>query len=138
MMYFQKSGNKYHAKSNQFQGITYHSKLEAAYAEELELRRMAKDIKSWDRQVKLDLKVNGMHITNYYIDFVVHHNDGSREFVETKGLELGEWKMKWRILEATFDDFKKHPDDRLTVVKQSSWSKPRFGGKAIHRRSIEF
>ena len=127
MTYLQKSGNKYHSNSTQFEGITYHSKLEAAYAEELSLRVMAKDIKSWERQVKLDLKVNGQHITNYYIDFIIHHNDGSREFVETKGLELGEWKMKWRILEATFDDFKEHADDRLTVVKQSSWAKPRAG-----------
>ena len=128
----QYNGNKYRAKSTQFQGITYHSKLEAAYAEELELRRMAKDIKSWDRQHKFDLKVNGMHITNYYIDFVITHNDGSKEYVECKGLELGEWKMKWRILEATFDDFKESPDDRLTVVKQSSWGNPRFGKKVIH------
>ena len=126
MTYFQKSGNKYHAKSTQFEGITYHSKLEAAYAQELSLRLMAKDIKSWDRQVKLDLKVNGMHITNYFIDFVVHHNDGSREFVEVKGFYTPEWRMKWAIFEATFDDFKDHPDDSLTVVKQSSWARPRY------------
>lgn len=122
MTYWQKSGNKYHAKSTQYQGITYHSKLEAAYAEELSLREMAKDIKSWERQVKLDLKVNGMHITNYYIDFVINHNDGSREYVECKGLEMEVWKLKWRILEATFEDeLKVHPDDCLTVIKQSSW-----------------
>lgn len=129
MTHLQKSGNKYHAKSTQFQGITYHSGMEAAYAEELELRRMAKEFKSWDRQVKLDLKVNGMHITNYYMDFVINHHDGSKEYVECKGLELGEWKMKWRILEATFDEFKQHPDDKLTLVKQSSWGKPRKNWK---------
>lgn len=135
-MYQQRNGNKYHAKSTQFQGITYHSGMEAAYAEELEIRRLGKDIKGWDRQYKFDLKVNGVHITNYYIDFVIHHNDGSTEYVECKGLELGEWKMKWRILEATFDDFKKTPDDRLTVIKQSSWGKPKKGmygnAKVIH------
>jgi hypothetical protein len=119
-MYWQKSGNKYHAKSTQYQGIAYHSKLEAAYAEELTLRQMAKDIKGWDRQVPLDLKVNGVHITNYYIDFVIQHNDGSQEFVECKGFEMEVWKLKWRILEATFDQFKEHPDDKLIVIKQSS------------------
>ena len=140
MTYLQKSGNKYHAHSTQVDGITYASKLEAGYAEELRLRLMAKDIKGWERQVKLDLKVNGMHITNYYIDFIITHNDGSREYVECKGLELGEWRLKWRILEATFDEFKQHPDDRLTVVKQSSWGNPalRKGGKYGNARIIQY
>jgi hypothetical protein len=35
-------------------------------------------------------------------------------------MEMDLWKLKWKILEATFDDFKEHPDDRLTVIKQSS------------------
>lgn len=120
MTYFQKSGNKYSATSTQYEGITYHSKLEAGYAESLDMRVMAKDIKSWERQVKLDLKVNGIHITNYYIDFVVTHNDGKKEFVEVKGFETDVWRMKWKILEATFEDFKETPDDFLTVVKQGS------------------
>lgn len=141
MTYLQKSGNKYHAKSTQVEGITYHSKLEAGYADELRLRLMAKEIAKWERQVKLDLRVNGVHITNYYIDFVITHNDGSREFVEVKGLEMGEWRMKWRILEATFDaDFKEHPDDRLTVIKQSSWGNPKLrkGGRFGNARVIQF
>jgi len=126
-MYRQINGNKYHSSSTQFEGITYHSKLEAAYAQELSLRERAKDIKSWERQVKLDLKVNGVHITNYYIDFIIHHKDGHREFVEVKGFETDVWKMKWKILEATFDtDFKEDPDDCLTVIKQSSWGGLRF------------
>lgn len=119
MVYFQKTYNKYGAKSTEYNGIRYHSKFEAGYAAELDLRVKAKDIKSWERQVKLDLKVNGQHITNYYIDFIVTYNDGSREFVECKGLEMEVWKMKWRILEATFDEFKKTPDDKLTVIKQN-------------------
>lgn len=127
MTYTQKSGNKYHAKSTIYEGVVYHSKFEAAYAQELDLRVRGKDIASWDRQVKLDLKVNGQHITNYYIDFLVHHKDGSREFVETKGFATAEWQMKWRIFEATFESFKKHPDDFMTLVKQSAWGGSRFG-----------
>lgn len=125
-MYLQKSGNKYHAHSTQYEGQTYHSKLEAAYAQELDLRVKAKDIKGWDRQVRLDLKVNGMHICNYYIDFIAYNNDGSKEYIEVKGFETEVWRMKWKILEATFDEFKDDPDDSLTVIKQSSWQSPRF------------
>ena len=94
MTYTQKSGNKYHSITNQYNGLTYHSKLEAAYAQELDIRVKAGDIKSWDRQVKLDLKVNGQHICNYYIDFIIHHNDGTKEFVEIKGFETEVWRLK--------------------------------------------
>ena len=127
-----KSGNKYHSKTTQVEGITYHSKLEAGYADELRIRVMAKDIKSWERQVKLDLKVNGIHITNYYIDFVITHNDGSKEFVECKGFEQEVWKIKWKLLAATFNDFKTTPDDKLTVIKQGAWGMMRgFPGTFI-------
>jgi carboxypeptidase C (cathepsin A) len=125
MVYIQKTENKYHAKSQTYNNITYHSKFEAGYAAALDLAVKAGDIKKWERQVKLDLKVNGQHITNYYIDFIVHHNDGSREFTELKGMEMETWKMKWKILEATFDEFKKNPDDSLLVLKQTSWGPPR-------------
>ncbi len=120
MTYIQKSGSKYHAKRTDYEGMVFHSKLEAAYAQELDLRIKAKDIVRWERQVRLDLKVNGQHVTNYYIDFIVYYPDGHRDFVECKGMELGEWRLKWSLLEATFDDFKEHPDDQLVVVKQSS------------------
>lgn len=123
MIYWQKSGNKYHSKSTQVEGITYHSKLEAGYADELRIRLMAKDIAGWERQVKIDLTVNGYHITNYYIDFVITNNDGSKEWVEVKGFETEVWKIKWRLLEALFDTMKENPDDKLTVVKQSAFGK---------------
>ena len=121
MTYIQQSANKYHAVTNEYNGVVYHSKLESAYAKELDLRKRGHDIKDWQRQVRLDLKVNGKHITNYYIDFVIIHNDGSKEYVEVKGYETEVWKMKWKILEAIFDDeIREDPDDRLTVMKQSS------------------
>ncbi len=125
MTYIQRSGNKYHAKSTIYNDVVYHSKFEAAYAESLDVLQKAGDIKSWNRQVKLDLQVNGKHITNYYIDFIVHHNDGTREFVECKGFETDVWRMKWRIFESTFKDFKEDPDDFMTLVRQSSWGPPK-------------
>lgn len=124
-MYFQKSGNKYHAKSTQYEGYTYHSKFEAAYAESLDLAQKAGDIKSWERQVKLELRVNGYPITNYYIDFIVKHNDDSYEFTETKGFSTDVFRIKWKLFEATFADHKRTPDDTITLVKQSSWGPPR-------------
>jgi len=114
-MYYVKRQNKYNAKSTEYGGLIYHSKKEAGYAQELDLRIKAKDIKSWERQVRVDLKVNDQHICNYYMDFVVTHNDGSLEYVEVKGFQTEVWRLKWKIFEAIFN--KEHPDIILTIVK---------------------
>lgn len=111
---------KYHNHSQIYNNIAYDSKLEARYAVELDYRLRSKDIKGWERQIKLDLKINGTHITNYYIDFIVEHKDGHFEFVEIKGMVLGVWALKWKIFEATFDDHKRTIDDEMTVIKQVS------------------
>jgi hypothetical protein len=116
---------KFHNRSSEYNGYIYMSALEMRYAVELDWRLKAKEIVSWERQVKLDLQVNGQHMCNYYIDFVEHYPDGSRQFTEIKGAETDLWRLKWKIFEATFDQFKKHPDDRLLVVKQISWGSPR-------------
>jgi len=106
---------KYGNQSKTYNGITYHSKKEAKYAQDLDLRIRANDIKSWERQVKIDLRVKGIHICNYYIDFVITHNDGILEYVEVKGFETPEWRLKWKLFEAIFTV--DHPEHTLTVVK---------------------
>jgi len=116
---------KYHNKTQKHNGHHYDSMFEAEYAQALDYSLKNKTIEKWDRQVKLDLKINGIHITNYFIDFIVYHNDGTREFVEVKGMELPLWKLKWKILEATFEEFKEDPDDFMTVIKQKSWGPPK-------------
>lgn len=87
------------------------SKKEAQYAAELDLRIKAKDIKSWEKQYKIPIEINGKHICNYFIDFVITHLDGNKEYVEVKGMETEVWKLKWRLVEAL------HPDWKLTVIK---------------------
>jgi len=105
---------KYNAKTTVYGGLVYHSKKEAAYAAELDIRLKAKEIKGWKRQVRIPLEVNGFHIANYYIDFVVTYKDGTIEYVEVKGFETDVWRMKWRLFEALYSHM---PNVRLTVVK---------------------
>jgi len=114
-MWYQKKQNKYHNKSTIYNDISYHSAKEAAYAQELDLRIRAKDIKSWRRQVKLDLKVYGCHICNYYIDFELTHNDNSIELVEIKGFVTDTWRLKWKLTEAIYNH--NFPEITLTVIK---------------------
>lgn len=113
-MFRQKWGSKYRNVKQDYNGILYQSKKEAGYAAELDLRLKAKDIKSWARQECIRLDVNGFHIANYYIDFVITHNDDSLEYVEVKGYETDVWKMKWKIFEALYSG---KENTRLTIVK---------------------
>lgn len=98
--------NKYGNKSQMYGGNRYDSIKEANYAMDLDWRLKAKEIKSWTRQVKLDLKVNGKHITNYYPDFIVTHVDGEIEVIDVKSTATmtDAFKLKWAILEATILD----------------------------------
>lgn len=96
------------------------SKFEAGKAQELILLKRAKAIKDFQEQVKIPLEVNGYHICNYYIDFVIQHNDGTKEYLETKGYPTDTWKLKWKLFEALYDK----PGNILTVEYQGKSWKP--------------
>lgn len=110
-----RSKRKYHNQSAVYNDVRYDSKKEARYAEDLDWRVKGKDIKGWERQKRISLDVNGKHIANYYIDFVVHHNDGSREYVEVKGFATEVWRLKWKLFEALIDEI--DPGMDITVVR---------------------
>lgn len=114
MTYLVKRQNKYYAQTAEYNGISYHSKKEGAFARELDLRQKAGDIKKWDRQIKIDLKAYGEHICNYYVDFVVINRDGSKEYIEVKGFETEVWRLKWKIFEA---QMKNKKNIKLTIIK---------------------
>lgn len=107
--------SKYGNTRSSFQGIIYHSKAEAGFAEELELRRKANDILSWERQIPIELRVNDRLICKYYCDFLIHHKGGEKELVEVKGMETEVYRLKRKLLEATF--LFNHPEYTYTVIK---------------------
>lgn len=107
--------NKYGAVRQTYNGYSYHSKKEAAFAQELDWRVKAKDIKRWERQKKIELKVYEKLICNYFIDFVVYHNDDTKEYVEVKGFETDVWRLKWKLFEAIYKV--KEPASKLTIVR---------------------
>lgn len=103
------------ARKTQVDGKGYDSKFEAAQARDLGLLLRAGKIAGFETHKRIPLEVNGFHVSDYYIDFVVHHLDGSTEYIETKGLKTAVWVLKWKILEAiTHDD----PTIRMTLVQQ--------------------
>jgi len=113
-MYYVERGNKYKNVNKLYNGYMYMSKAEAEYAFELDCRVKAKEIIKWDRQVKLDLRANDIHICNYYVDFKAWLADGGIELIEVKGFETAVWKLKVKIMEATY--LKEHPEMIYKVI----------------------
>lgn len=111
-----KKKNKYGAKKQDYNGKKYDSNLECRYAQELDFRIDAGEVKKWDRQVKIDLTVNGVHITFYYCDFRVELTDGTIQYVETKGVKTAAFVLKWKLLLALKDDLLE-PGAELLIVK---------------------
>lgn len=107
--------NKYNAKGQEYNGHWYHSKKEARYAEELDWLVKGKKIRSWERQVKVELKVNGKLICNYYCDFKVIDNEGGVQFHEVKGLSTDTFILKWKLFQALIDEIS--PGAELIIIK---------------------
>lgn len=112
---YAKGKSKYGNNSQVYNGRRYDSKREAAYAMDLDWRLKAGEIKEVIPQYKIDLRVNGRHITNYYVDFKIINADGSVTFAEVKGMVLPLWQIKWALLEALIDEVE--PGAELLVIK---------------------
>ena len=93
---------KYGAKKTNYKGVNYDSKKEAEYAWELDQRVRNGEYKSYERQFKLSLDVNGQHITNYLVDFLVTTKTGEKEAHEVKGYQTDVWKIKWKLAQAIY------------------------------------
>lgn len=108
-------------------GNYYDSLFEASYANELFAKKKNKEIESYDTQVTFPIIVNGYKICDYIADFVVYHNNGGDEIVETKGLLLPVFRIKWSLMEALYGE-----EYTLTLVMQGK-------GKIRHpKKVIEF
>jgi hypothetical protein len=103
-MYWQKKQNKYGNKSTEYNGSNYHSIKEAAYAQELDWRIKAGELREWKRQVPIDLYVGDMKICTYTIDFVEIDKNGGEMWTEVKGFETPEWRLKWKLFEALYPE----------------------------------
>lgn len=114
-MYKQVRHHKYGNVKQTYNGYSYMSRKEAEYAFLLDQRLKKKEIKSWDRQFKVSFDVNGKHICNYYVDFIIHHHDDTYELIEVKGYETDIYRIKRKLLEAIF--LVDNPDYSYTVVK---------------------
>ena len=115
MYRIRQSGNKYGAHKHEYNGRVYHSIKEANYAAELDLLIKAGEVSEWTPQFKIDLKANGRHICTYIPDFLVTLPDGSQELHEVKGYMTETYRIKRKILEATY--LYDHPEITFIEVR---------------------
>lgn len=121
MAYRQRSFNKYHAVRQTYNGINYDSKLEASRAYELDMLVKAGQIKSYERQFKVDLYFydkwgKTIPYKSWKIDFCIENLDGSYTLEEVKGVETADYKLKRDMLEKIW--LPEHPEYELVVLKQ--------------------
>lgn len=100
-----KWGSKFHNTPSRYKGRLYHSKKEAEYAMILDDMVKNKEIRGWEPQFTLKLDVNGKHICNYIADFLVDGLVGY-EIHETKGYFTDTAKIKWRLAQALYKEYK--------------------------------
>ncbi len=110
-----KRGNKYNARKQTYNGRSYDSVMEANYAQELDWRMKAGEIKEVVPQYKIDLRAYGQHIANYFVDFKVVLTDGTVEYHEVKGFETDVWRMKWKLTQAQLKETE--PQAKLVLIK---------------------
>lgn len=86
---------KYGNKITVVDGIRFDSKKEASYYEQLKLRQRGGEVHFWLRQVPVHLPGG----TKYVLDFVVFLKSGEVQFVDVKGRETKEFRIKKREVE---------------------------------------
>ena len=117
--------NKYGAKRTVANdGIKRDSKFEAGVADDLLMRKQSGDIKDYDSQFKVEMSAyrkNGEPAfkMTHKVDFRIHHNDGSFELLEAKGVETADYKIRRKFLEQLW--LPDNLDHTYTVVKQRTY-----------------
>ena len=120
---------KYHNRWTRCSSDHNHaSKLEAEYCDQLRLLKKTHNIVGYEVQQKFELKVNGKHICNHIVDFLVYTNKllvescpGLQEAYqpevhETKGFVTRDWKIKRKLFEALYPGIK-----YIVIGGQKTW-----------------
>lgn len=108
---------KYNNRKTIVDGITFASKAEAIYYQELKLRKRAGDIQDFSLQPEFQLlpafKKHGKKYQpmKYTADFKILHNDGSTEIIEVKGVRTRDYMLRMKLFNY------RYPDLKFTEVK---------------------
>ena len=90
--------HKFKAKPVTDDGHHFPSKLEHAYYHYLKRLNASGDVVFFLRQVPLHLPGGA----KYVVDYVVFYKDESVRFIDVKGMETNEFKLKKKLVEAIY------------------------------------
>ena len=79
-------------------GLTFHSKKEAARWMELKAQASSGLVSGLRRQVKYPLEVNGLLVCRYYADFVYTLPDGTEVVEDSKGKRTDVYRLKRNLM----------------------------------------
>jgi len=96
--------SKFGNKKIESYGLKFDSVKEFNFYNKLVLRKKVKDIKDFKHQVPFKFDIGGKWIFTYNADFVIEHNDGSKEVIDVKGFDK---KSQKHITTSTFNLKKK-------------------------------
>jgi hypothetical protein len=93
--------NKYRNIKTEVDGITFHSKKEAARYSDLKLLERAGQIKDLRIQVPFLFELNDVRICKYFADFVYREN-GKEVVEDCKGKRTKDYMIKRKLMKAFF------------------------------------
>lgn len=96
---------KYKSVRIKVDGFWFDSKKEAQYYGTLKMKVKAGDIKTFRRQVRYRIVINGVKITTYVADFVEECWDGSKRIIDVKSeftRTLAPYRMKRQLMLALY------------------------------------
>ncbi len=102
--------SKYLSHKTVVDGITFDSKDEAKYYDALKIRKYRGEIYNFELQPKFILvpafKKNGKTYRSitYTPDFVIYHNDGSKEYVDVKGMTTQQGELRIKLFNHFYRD----------------------------------
>ncbi len=98
-----KPRHKFGAVATVNDGIRFDSKLEAKYYSILKLKQHEGSVLFFLRQVPLHIHGSEKAANIKYVcDFQVFYTDGRVEFIDIKGMETPDFKMKKKLVEANY------------------------------------
>lgn len=104
----EKRGKKYNNKKTIIDNKKFDSQSEGDLYFDLKMQERQGLIKEVKIHAKEELYAYGVHVCDYYVDFLVYHNDGTKEYIEHKsqGTVTPAWRIKYKMLEAKYKNDK--------------------------------
>lgn len=109
-------------------GHNHDSRDEAEYCAVLLALKRQGTIKDFKAQVTFSMDVNGKHITNHRVDFLVDKVDGGQEIHEVKGWASEIWPLKKALCEALYPHIKYITINFQGFTKQQAAAKKSWRG----------